>query len=196
MINLLILRGMITISLLRRIEMIYYISDSHFGDERVMRLAKRPFHSVNDMDDTMISLWNKQVGGTDVVYVVGDFAIDSQTAIKTLKQLNGQKILILGNHDACLNEQALQYFESTATICTIKDGVHSVTLCHYPLLSYENSIYNGYHVFGHIHNNPRDIATKIIPSLPRHLNCGADVIGFMPKTLQELIYLKEQTMHV
>lgn len=29
--------------------MIYYISDSHFGDERVMRLAKRPFHSVNDM---------------------------------------------------------------------------------------------------------------------------------------------------
>lgn len=120
--------------------MIYYISDSHFGDERVMRLAKRPFHSVNDMDDTMISLWNKKVGGTDVVYVVGDFAINNQTAIKTLKQLNGQKILILGNHDACLSEQALQYFESTATICTIKDGVHSVTLCHYPLLSYENSI--------------------------------------------------------
>ena len=92
--------------------------------------------------------------------------------------------------------QINESFESTATICTIKDGVHSVTLCHYPLLSYENSIYNGYHVFGHIHNNPRDIATKIIPSLPRHLNCGADVIGFMPKTLQELIYLKEHTMHV
>lgn len=73
--------------------MIYYISDSHFGDERVMRLAKRPFHSVNDMDDTMISLWNKKVGGTDVVYVVGDFAINNQTAIKTLKQLNGQKYL-------------------------------------------------------------------------------------------------------
>lgn len=59
--------------------MIYYISDSHFGDERVMRLAKRPFHSVNDMDVTMIALWNKKVGGTDVVYVVGDFAYISKS---------------------------------------------------------------------------------------------------------------------
>lgn len=174
--------------------MIFYIADNHFGDERVMRLAKRPFRSVNDMDDTMISLWNKKVGVADVVYVVGDFAIDSQVAIKTLEQLNGQKILIWGNHDVYLDEQAIQYFESTSTICTIKDGAYSVTLCHYPLLSYENSVYGGYHVFGHIHNNPQDIATKIISSLPRHLNCGADVIGFMPKTLQELICIKEQAM--
>ena len=137
--------------------MIFYIADNHFGDERVMRLAKRPFRSVNDMNDTMISLWNKKVGVADVVYVVGDFAIDSQVAIKTLEQLNGQKILIWGNHDVYLDEQAIQYFESTSTICTIKDGAYSVTLCHYPLLSYENSVYGGYHVFGHIHNNPQDI---------------------------------------
>ena len=176
--------------------MIYYIADNHFGDERIRQLARRPFPSVKDMDDTMIYLWNQRVSKKDKVYIVGDFAVDSQTAVKTLKELNGEKILILGNHDSVFDEKTLCYFDLTATICTIRDENHSVTLCHYPLLSYENSIYGGYHVFGHIHNNPHDIATKIIKHLPQHLHCGADVIGFTPKTLQELICLKNKAIGV
>ena len=66
--------------------MIYYISDSHFGDERVMRLAKRPFHSVNDMDDTMISLWNKKVGVAANGYLRG--------RAESLARKNGFKLLL------------------------------------------------------------------------------------------------------
>ena len=163
--------------------MIFYIADNHFGDERDMRLAKRPFRSVNDMDDTMISLWNKKVGVTDVVYVVGDFAIDSQVAIKILEQLNGQKILIWGNHDVYLDEQAIQYFESTSTICTIKDGAYSVTLCHYPLLSYENSVYGGYFLFFFIHQKYHNIAKKKTNFLPPPLKFVAQRIRFSPSQL-------------
>ena len=70
---------------------------------------------------------------------------------------------------------------------TITDGGYSVCLCHYPLLSYENSIYGGYHVFGHLHNNEDDPASVIMKSFPRSLPCGVDVNGFTPKTLAQLI---------
>ncbi len=170
----------------------YYISDNHFGDERVMRLANRPFSSVEEMNETMIYLWNQRVGADDEIYIVGDFALDERTAIKILPRLNGQKYLLKGNHDSGLSNRALKYFQSVNDIKTIRDNDISVTLCHYPLLSYENSVYNGYHVFGHIHNNPMDIATSIIPHLSRHLHCGADVIGFEPRTLDELIKIKEK----
>lgn len=176
--------------------MIYYIADNHFGDARIMRLANRPFATVKDMDNAMISLWNRKVGDNDEVYIVGDFALDSQCAISSLKKLNGRKILIFGNHDMALNKEALRYFDRTATIDTIKDGPHSVTLCHYPLLSYENSIYDGYHVFGHIHNNPHDAATELIKTFPRHLHCGADVTGFTPQALHELIRSKKASVGI
>ena len=169
----------------------YYIADTHFGDERVMRLAKRPFGTVAEMNDTMVALWNSKVNVNDEVYIVGDFAFDNESAIGALARLNGTKHLIVGNHDKALSKQTLQRFKTISTITTLKDGDLSVTLCHYPLLSYENSVYDGYHVFGHIHNNPQDIAQDMLPRLPRHLHCGADVIGFQPKTLKELIQLQQ-----
>ena len=49
--------------------MIYYIADTHFGDERVMRLAQRPFTSVNQMNNYLCGKWNAKVGGDDTVYV-------------------------------------------------------------------------------------------------------------------------------
>ena len=71
----------------------------------------------------------------------------------------------------------------------IVDNGRRVCLCHYPLASYENSIYGGYHVYGHIHNNRNDIAYKLMENVPNAYNASADVIGFTPKTLDELISL-------
>lgn len=169
--------------------MIYYISDTHFGDERVMRLARRPFASVGQMDEILCKKWNGRVGNDDTVYIVGDFAFDDTTAQKILPMLNGHKFLILGNHDK-LSTESLNLFEGVKQIVTIYDEGRSVCLCHYPLLSYENSIYGGYHVFGHIHNNENDPAFNMVKSIPRIYNCGVDVNGFEPQTLDELIRSK------
>lgn len=169
--------------------MIYYIADTHFGDERVMRLARRPFKSVADMDASLCNKWNAVVGRDDTVYIVGDFALDDDMAQKILPQLKGRKHLIWGNHDK-LSAKSLGLFESVNQILTICDRGRSVCLCHYPMLSYENSIYGGYHVFGHIHNNENDMAFEIVNGIPRIYNCGVDVNGFEPKTLDMLIRSK------
>ena len=171
--------------------MIYYISDTHFGDERVMRLAMRPFDSVTAMNNYMINQWNTKISSDDEIYILGDFAVSDDIAMEMLQRLNGHKHLIVGNHDSVL-ACALSCFESICDIKKITDNGRSVVLCHYPLLSYENSIYGGYQIFGHIHNNSTDIATDLQRLLPRSLHAGVDVNNFEPKTFDELIGIKEQ----
>lgn len=169
----------------------YYIADTHFGDERVMRLAGRPFQSVEHMDAVLVEKWNARVDEDDQVYVLGDFAFSDEIACKILPMLKGEIHLICGNHDIVLSN-ALHLFKSTDAIKQIYDNGRSTVLCHYPLLSYENSIYGGYQVFGHIHNNPHDVASELQKYLVRSLHAGVDVVDFEPKTLDELIAIKNR----
>ena len=171
--------------------MIYYIADTHFGDERIMKLCRRPFASVEEMNDSIIKRWNGKVSDDDTVYVLGDIAIDDEHA-EAFFALNGKKILLLGNHDKVLNVDKLKSFTHVDKIMTISDSARSVCLCHYPMISFENSIYGGYHVFGHIHNNANDVAYNLQKQVDNMFNCGVDVNDFEPKTLDELIERKRK----
>src|SRR5437762_1867527 len=53
---------------------VFFISDTHFGDHRVLNLYPRPFPSVAAMDEGMIERWNEVVGPDDEVWHLGDFA--------------------------------------------------------------------------------------------------------------------------
>ena len=64
-----------------------------------------------------------------------------------------------------------------------------------PLLRFDRSIYGGYHVFGHTHNNKNDVAFLLQKQLSNSFNCGADVIDFVPRTLDELISLKKEVWY-
>lgn len=171
--------------------MVYYIGDTHFGDKRVMELAGRPYSSTAEMDNDIVRKWNQRVKNRDTVCILGDFAFNDAYA-QIVEQLRGKKVLLLGNHDEVLSIETLQKFDCVKTIYTIDDDGRSVCLCHYPLLSYNRSIYGGYHVFGHIHNNFNDKAYYLQAQLPNSFNCGADVVGFTPRTLNELIAFKKE----
>jgi hypothetical protein len=41
---------------------VFFISDTHFGDHRVLNLYPRPFASVAAMDTEMIARWNAAIG--------------------------------------------------------------------------------------------------------------------------------------
>jgi len=80
----------------------YVISDTHFGHTRMLEEAyeARPFASVEEMDAIMVANWNKVVKNGDVIYHLGDFALATRERKRDLlEQLNGYKILIMGNHD-------------------------------------------------------------------------------------------------
>jgi len=63
-------------------------------------MCNRPFTDLDDMHSKLIKQWNSQVKKNEQVYVLGDFSFGGKAKTKAiLDQLNGQKILVWGNHD-------------------------------------------------------------------------------------------------
>ena len=50
----------------------FYIADTHFGHEGIIKLDKRPFRSAGEMNETLINNWNSVVGKGHEVYIIGD----------------------------------------------------------------------------------------------------------------------------
>lgn len=82
--------------------MIYFTSDTHFADVRVLRIDRRPFGSMTQHDAALILLWNETVSPGDEVWHLGDFTRGGPPgyAEELLAGLNGRKHLIIGNNDA------------------------------------------------------------------------------------------------
>lgn len=80
---------------------VFYTADTHFGHERIIELCNRPFDSVEEMDQQMVKRWNEVVREDDIVYHLGDVTGGSTKPLVNVRLLNGRKILIAGNHDAC-----------------------------------------------------------------------------------------------
>ena len=80
----------------------YYIADTHYGHgENIIRFDNRPFNSGEEMNQTIITNWNKTVTNADNVYILGDliWSKDPDDWNRLLAKLKGKKYLILGNHD-------------------------------------------------------------------------------------------------
>lgn len=78
----------------------FFTSDLHFGHRNSIPYCNRPFEDVDKMNEGLVAQWNSQVTVEDTVYVLGDFSLNANAARAFVPRLNGNKILILGNHDA------------------------------------------------------------------------------------------------
>ena len=169
--------------------MIYYISDLHFGHRNVIGMDGRPFETIEQMDETLIRLWNERVTDEDDVYIVGDFAYrNGNTVSWYLRQLKGRKHLIIGNHDRLTiqDAKAMEYFTSVEKMNQIIDNNRTVSLCHFPVAEWDGKRHGGYHVHGHLHNR-RDEVYEFMSQFDKALNAGCMLNGYRPVTLDELI---------
>lgn len=173
--------------------MIYFTADLHLGHKNVISLCRRPFSSLEEMDECLIANWNQKVKDRDTVYIVGDLFWDKKWAQAYLPRLSGQKILITGNHDPnWLRLPGIQeHFQQILPYLQTKIGGHTVTLCHYPLLEWQGSRDigtpdRGYLIHGHIHNRQDGLYLPLFLH-ENALNAGVDINHFAPVTLEELI---------
>ena len=166
----------------------YYISDLHFGHKNIIRLDGRPYSSVEENDEALISSWNSTVKPDDDIWIIGDFAW--KNADTYLDRLVGKKHLILGNHDK-LTDSARKKFESVDQMKMIWDTLDgqnvSIHMCHYPMAEWNGYFRGTYHVYGHIHNNKENMAYKIMSQFDKALNAGCMINDYRPVTLKELI---------
>jgi len=82
---------------------LWLTSDTHFFHENLIKweTGRPEFQSIEEMHEIIVSNWNKVVKKGDKVYHLGDVAIGGKEEElgKLLNRLNGQKRLIVGNHD-------------------------------------------------------------------------------------------------
>lgn len=169
--------------------MIYYTSDTHFGHKKIINYENRPFKNEEEMNQELIKKWNSKVKTDDHIYILGDVVF--KDAKKILKELNGHKHLIIGNHDGKLlkDNQIREVFDTIDIYKEIKDGDNTVILFHYPIAVWDKMQYGAYHLYGHIHSRMELVEGKLND---RAFNVGTDVNDYEPKTLKELIKLNKK----
>src|SRR6266581_359325 len=82
----------------------WFTSDPHFGHGNIIKFCNRPYLSVGEMDEGLIANYNKLVKPKDPVYFLGDITwYGSARLNEIMDRLNGEKHLIIGNHDHLKN---------------------------------------------------------------------------------------------
>ena len=130
---------------------VFLVSDTHFGHAGVCRFTRddgsklRPWSDPEEMDEAMVRAWNERVKPTDKVYHLGDVVINRR-ALKTLARLNGDKVLIRGNHDIFRDDEYREYFRELRAYHVM----NGMILSHIPL--HEASLGRfGTNIHGHLH---------------------------------------------
>ena len=170
----------------------YYISDTHFFHTKIIQMCSRPYSNCEEMNLDLIKKWNKKVRNEDEIYFLGDFSYKGtlEQSIEILKQLNGKKYFVKGNHD---DGEFIDYITKNNLVEWVKDyaeiidNERRVVLCHYPIEDWNWQYSGSYHLFGHIHNNTRH-NYKVFE---KRFNVSCEVIGYEPKTLDELIEINK-----
>jgi calcineurin-like phosphoesterase family protein len=179
----------------------FFTADLHFGHANIMKYCNRPFDSVEEMNDHMITGWVERVKPGDTVYILGDFGFaDANEISRILDRLPGQKFLVYGNHDKTIKKNAnlrdkfvkcCDYLEISVPDSDAKiprrgavDGTakarQDIVLSHYAHLVWNKSHHGSWMLHGHSHGSlsyPYDV--KI-------LDVGVDAHGFVPLSYEEV----------
>jgi len=132
---------------------VFLTSDTHFGHLGVCRFTKddgtklRPWDDPDEMDEEMVKRWNETVRPNDKVYHLGDVVINRK-ALNTLYRLNGEKVLIKGNHDIFKIDEYLEFFKDVRAYHVL----NGLVLSHIPVHP-ESLGRFGTNIHGHLHYN-------------------------------------------
>ena len=173
--------------------MIYFTSDPHYWHRKVIEYCNRPFETVEDMNITLMNYYNSIVTNADTVYFLGDFAFAGTKKIaEILRELKGNKILILGNHDYQVKAARWKElgFKEVYNSFTLEHNGFIFKMSHFPwkgsahdkrnYTQLEKDMSKGtFLLHGHVHNTWK---TKY-----NMINVGVDVWGLKPVSLDTII---------
>jgi calcineurin-like phosphoesterase family protein len=133
---------------------VFLVSDTHFGHHGVCRFMRndgvtklRPFDDPHEMDEHMVEAWNDTVRPNDKVYHLGDVVINRKS-LGIMSRLNGDKVLIRGNHDIFRDDEYRQYFRELRAYHVM----NGMILSHIPVHP-ESLGRFGVNIHGHLHAN-------------------------------------------
>lgn len=160
---------------------VFLISDTHFFHNRILEFEKeaRPFSHVEEMNEALVDNWNRVVGKRDTVWHLGDVIFGGRKNFWILDRLNGNKNLILGNHDT---EDIRVYLEKFRKIeaCKKYDGF---LLSHIPIHPSQFYRFKG-NVHGHLHS--KRVETPLGNTDPRYFNVSCEHTNLSPIAWEDI----------
>lgn len=168
--------------------MIWFTADTHFNHRNIIEYSSRPFASVEEMHEAMVSHWNDRVSDGDTVYHLGDFAItygrkDKDIVDGLLSRLKGRKWLIIGNHDRreVRRSPGWDMIKHYHELKVDLGGVHKqrIVLCHYALRVWNQQHRSAWMLHGHSHGNLSDVGGKT-------MDVGVDCHDYCPISIDEV----------
>ena len=142
------------------------------------------------MDEYMIERWNSVVQNGDRVYHLGDLTFSRTALNEIVPKLNGDKVIVKGNHDMFKVKDYLKHFDDVrAYIIRPKSGL---IFSHYPIhpASIKESWLN---IHGHTHDR------RILQGDDedyRYLNVSVEQPWMMytPIDMEELIAVRQRRL--
>lgn len=161
--------------------MTYFVtSDHHFDHENIIEYCNRPFDSLDEMNEYMKSAWNSVVSEEDVVIHIGDvmFSNNTKKCEELLSELNGNILIIEGNHDNYINTQEFRHPLLENCVYTHK-GFRFY--CTHRRESVPDS-WTEWVLCGHTHNDDPFINTDL-----NTINVSVDVTEFYPLPIDSIV---------
>jgi len=179
----------------------YFTSDWHVGHQAVLTFDQRPFLDLGHMHAMLVANYNATVGAQDTCYFLGDMGLCSADLLKSVvTQLNGTKVLVLGNHDRGAHAMRQLGFDVVLNMATVILANEIVTMTHCPLRGVWREDVTGmkgavpgenwhkeskheqfsipdfgqFHIHGHTHKMPKD------RTLGRQMDVGVRANNYRP----------------
>ena len=185
---------------------VFLYSDPHFSHQGVCRFLRadgvtklRPWDTAEEMDEFLIERFNETVKPRDKVYFLGDVVINRRALSAIMRRLNGDKVLIRGNHDIFKLGDYTQYFRDIRAYHVM----NGMILSHIPI--HANSLGRfGTNIHGHLHEKRVMKPTGVDPNTgeilygneidPRYYNVSVEQLpDFAPILFEDVLKkIKEQ----
>lgn len=189
---------------------IFFTSDLHIGHANCIIFDKRPFKDLEHMHLELIRRFNNTVPSNGVTYFLGDVVTHSVELTKSvISQMNGTKVLVVGNHDKAYNSCYNAGFDVVINNAMIIIQNEKVTMSHCPLRgvfredttgmsgstsgeNWHGEVRNGrytlddlgqFHLHGHIHSPNGGKSTKI---LGRQYDVGLPANNYTPVHIKRI----------
>lgn len=170
---------------------ILFTADTHFGHKGIGAMTRRPWGTVEEADEALITAWNAVVGPRDTVWHLGDFTMHAtpERCAEIFARLRGRKCLIRGNHDGKrvldLGWEAVEDLKIVRVPCAdgFQDGrLQQIVLTHYALRSWPAVHHGAISLFGHTHASMEGTC--------RSCDVGVDAWadeGYGPVTMEQIV---------
>lgn len=173
-----------------------FMSDLHYNHRGILKFdypRRQKWKNEGEMNKDFIESLIKETNKDDIIFDLGDlfWKISEQDANEVFKKMKFNKFFkVLGNHDQfgiwkrpTKIQRKVNIISDLLDIQVIYGGVkYLLTLCHYPLISWNHKAQGSFMIHGHCHGNIDEV-NELSPDLRVDVGYDASLAKQLNKTL-------------